>query len=144
MDLFHSAAFGAYSLFATAICILLVSIDMFGGVLLPRGKIAPQTQDAGTAANGREVDGYARVMAAHRNAIANIIPFLLIMLLDVLLGASVRSIIILCGIFATMRLAHVIAHIRGIQPWRTVVWLAAQLCLFVAMFQVVHAALAIA
>jgi microsomal prostaglandin-E synthase 1 len=141
MDLFHSAAFGTYSLFATAICMLLLSIDMFGGILLPRKKTTPQAQDSGTAAKGTQLDGYPRVMAAHRNAVANIVPFLLMMLLNVLLGASTRWVIILCGGFATMRLAHAVAHIRGIQPWRTIVWLAAQLCLFVTMFQVIHAAL---
>jgi uncharacterized MAPEG superfamily protein len=111
--------------------------------LLPRKKTTPQTENEGTAAKGLEVDSYARVMAAHRNAVANIVPFLLVMLLYVLLGASTQWVIILCGVFATMRLAHAIVHIRGIQPWRTIVWLVAQLCLFVAMFQVIHAALTI-
>jgi uncharacterized MAPEG superfamily protein len=143
MSLIHPPAFGAYCLFATALCMLLLSIDMFGGVLLPRKKATPPTQYAGTAAKGVEVDGYNRVMAAHRNAVANIVPFLLMMLLYVLLGASARRVITLCGVFAAMRLAHAIAHIRGIQPWRTIVWLTAQLCLFVAMFQVIHAALTI-
>jgi uncharacterized MAPEG superfamily protein len=143
MDLFHSTAFGTYSLFAIAISTLLLSVDMFGGVLLPRTKNTLTTRGEGTDANGVAIDGPARVMAAHRNAVANIVPFLFVMLLDVLLGASTRSVIILCGVFAAMRFAHAIAHIRGIQPWRTIVWLAAQLCLFVGMFQVVHAAIAL-
>jgi uncharacterized MAPEG superfamily protein len=143
MDLFHSAAFGAYSLFATALCMLLLGIDMFGSVLLPRTEAAPQTKDVKTAPKRGPVDGHARVMAAHRNAMANILPFLVIMLLDVLLGVSRQWVITLCGAFAAMRFAHAIAHVRGIQPWRTIVWLAAQLCLVFAMFQVVHEALTI-
>jgi microsomal prostaglandin-E synthase 1 len=143
MDVFHSTAFGTYSLFAMAITMLLLSIDMFGGVLLPRKKSSLPTKDAATGAQIIAIDGHARVMATHRNAVANIVPFLSIMLLYVLLGASPRWVIMLCGVFAVMRVAHAIAHIRGIQPWRTIVWLAAQLCLFVAMFQVVRASVAI-
>lgn len=138
MGLFLSAAFGTYALFATALCILLMSIDMFGGALLPRTKATPKPEGAAVGP-----DGPARVMAAHRNALANIVPFLFVMLFYVFLGASTPWVMVLCGVFTAMRVAHAIAHIRGLQPWRTIVWLVAQLCVFIAMFQVVHAALVI-
>jgi uncharacterized MAPEG superfamily protein len=143
MDLSHSVTFAIYALFATGLCLLLVSIDSFGGALVPRRKTTLQTDKAGMAATDVVVDGHARVMAAHRNAVANIIPFLVVMLLYLLLGATKNSVIILCSVFAAMRVAHAVTHIRHLQPWRTIVWLVAQLCLFAAMYQVVHAALAI-
>jgi microsomal prostaglandin-E synthase 1 len=145
MEFLHSDAFATYALFAMALIAILTSIDMFGGVLLPRPKKVPISAEAGSRSGGALVspEGPAHMRAVHRNAMANIIPFLLVMLIYVLLGASALWVTILCGVFTAMRLAHAIAHIRTIQPWRTIVWLIAQSCLFVAMFQVIHAALAV-
>ena len=146
MDLIQSVTLGVYALFATSLCILLVSIDLFGRALLPRTKTLPGSAERRTESNpaGGHGDGAARVLAAHRNALANIVPFLVLMFLYVLLGASTRSVLGLCGVFTAMRVAHAIVHIRGVPPpWRTIPWLVAQVCLFVVMFQVARAALAI-
>ena len=44
MVVFHSAAFGTFALFATALCMILVSIDMFGVALLPRKKLIANSE----------------------------------------------------------------------------------------------------
>ena len=143
MDLFHSQAFGFYALFVSALFLILASVDMFGGLILPRSKAAPLPP--APVANGQveraNPQGHARVMAAHRNAMASIIPFTLMMLLYVLLGGDKTWVTVLCGVYTAMRLAHAVTHIRHIQPWRTVVWIVGQFCFFITMFQVVQIAI---
>jgi prostaglandin-E synthase 1 len=146
IDVFHSAAFGTFALFATALCMILVSIDMFGVALLPRKKLIANSEAERSPTNGAGAgppQGPALVMAAHRNAVANVVPFLLMMFLYVLLGASEKWVLGLCGVFIAMRLVHAVAHIRALQPWRTIVWLVGQFCLFTSFVQVARAAFAL-
>jgi uncharacterized MAPEG superfamily protein len=142
MDLFHSQTFGIYALFVAGLCVILSSIDMFGGLLLPRPAASPAEGRPDTKPLESPLpQGYARVMAAHRNAMANIIPFILIMLILVLLGGDKEWVALLCGAYTAMRLVHAVTHIRHLQPWRTIFWILGQFCFFIALFQVVRAAL---
>lgn len=148
MDLWHTAAFGVYTLFATGLCLLLVTIDGLGGGARARSKTTLNREDATTTAKGAALvetdpDGVARVMRAHRNALANVVPFLLVMFFYVALGAPVGWVIALSGVFAAMRVVHALAYIRGIQPWRTISFVVGQSALVVTAVQVVRAALAI-
>jgi uncharacterized MAPEG superfamily protein len=142
MDLFHSQSFGIFALFVSGLLVILSSIDMFGGLLLPRAGASPTAGKQNTkAVESPPPQGDARVMAAHRNAMANIIPFVLIMLVFVLLGGDKEWITLLCGVYTAMRLAHAVTHIRHLQPWRTIVWILGQFCFFITLFQVVRGAL---
>ena len=149
MDLFHSAAFGIYAIFATALCLLLMSIDGIGGAFRAGSKTTPNPEDVSTTSKGAKVveldpDGVARVMRAHRNALANVIPFLIVTLLYVALGATSQWILLLCAVFTAARVLHAIVYIRGVQPWRTLAFVVGQACTVIAAVQVVRAALVFA
>jgi uncharacterized membrane protein YecN with MAPEG domain len=147
MDL-HSRAFALYALFAVALSARLLVIDASSGAVRSRSKTTPNREDAGTVAKGAAVvdadpDEVARVMRAHRNAGANVVPFLVLMFVYVALGATAGWVLILCGVFTAMRLAHAVVYIRALQPWRTLSFVVGQLCNAVAAVQIVRAALAL-
>ena len=148
MDLFHSTPFGIYALFATGLCALLLGIDGASGGARVKSKLVVNPEDSSTVAKGAdfsetEAAAVARVMRAHRNATANIIPFLIVMFLYVALGATSTWVLALCGVFAFARVVHAFAYIGAKQPFRTLSFVIGQLCTLVAAIQVVRAALGV-
>ncbi len=148
MDLWHSPPFGIYALFATGLCLLLLGIDGAGGVVRTRSKTAVNVEDTSTVAKGAKLvesdpEGVARVMRAHRNALANVIPFLLVMFFYVALGATATAVLVLCATFSVARLVHAVAYIRAVQPFRTLFFVIGQICTVVAAVQVARAAIAL-
>ncbi len=146
MDLFHSPAFGTFALFAAALSVLLLLIDALGGGVRAGTKTTPNAEDARSVARGaaltpQDPEQVARVMRAHRNALANIVPFLIVMLLYVAVGASAKWVLALCGVFTAMRLVHAIAYIKAVQPWRTASFVVGQVCTLIAVVQVVRMAI---
>ena len=145
VDLFHTRAFGLYALFAAGLSVLLLVIDASSGGFRVRSKTTLNKEDTGTTGAKLVVEdpeGVARVMRAHRNAIANILPFLVVMFLYVALGAPAEWVLGLSGVFTAMRVAHAVTYIVGIQPWRTVSFAIGQLCLGITIVQVIRAAIA--
>lgn len=65
-----------------------------------------------------------RVLRAHRNAVDNIVPFLVVALLFVYLGATPLAAAVTFGSFVLARLVHSFAYLRAIQPLRTVSFVA--------------------
>jgi uncharacterized MAPEG superfamily protein len=145
MDL-HSRAFALYALFAVTLSTLLLVVDASSGAVRSKSRTTPNPEDVRSVSKGAKVvetdpDAVARVMRAHRNALANIVPFLIVMFVYVALGATAQWVLILCGVFTAMRLTHALAYIGAIQPWRTVSFAVGQLCIGVAAIQVVRAAI---
>jgi len=109
VTLFSTIEFSIYAAFATALCLLLVTVDTFGGIFRARTKTTPNQEDAlfdlfkGSKVVVDDPDGVARVMRAHRNALSNIVPFLILMWLYVMLGATTTWVVALCG--ASLRCA---------------------------------------
>jgi uncharacterized MAPEG superfamily protein len=146
MDLWHTPSFAIYSLFATGLCLFVMSIDGLGGGFRAKSKTTPNVEDASTVAKGAKVvetdpEQVARVMRAHRNAFANIIPFLLVMFFYVAVGASTQWVLILCGAYSALRVIHAIAYINGKQPFRTLSFVLSQTVTVVAAIQVVRIAI---
>lgn len=145
MPLFQTPAFAMYALFAVALCVLLVLIDSAGGGFRARSKTTPNAEDVRSVSKGAALvptdpEEVARVMRAHRNALANVVPFLFVMFLYVALGASTTWVLGLCGVFTAMRVTHAIVYINGLQPWRTLSFVVGQTCTGIAVIQVVRAA----
>lgn len=121
-----------YSLFVVVLSVLLIGIDSGGGVARAKSKTALNEEDTSTVAKGAKLvdadpDGVARVMRAHRNALANVVPFLLITLMWVLMGATPKHVLWVCSAFTGLRLVHAIAYVSAKQPWRTVSFTLGQL-----------------
>ncbi|HVC45330.1 MAG TPA: MAPEG family protein [Candidatus Binataceae bacterium] len=63
-----------------------------------------------------------RASRAWRNDLENIPIFLILAGIYVAAGLSGRAFAWYCGIFTVMRILHTYTYIKGIQPWRTVVY----------------------
>ncbi len=148
MDLWHTKPFATYALVATTLCILMIIIDSVGGGTRAGSKTTPNAEDASTTSKGAKVvpsdpEKVARVMRAHRNALANIVPFLFVMFLYVALGATQTWVLALGGAFTVARAVHALVYIKGLQPWRTLAFSVGQVCTIIAAVQVVRAAIAL-
>lgn len=64
-------------------------------------------------------DRTARFRRAHRNALENIPLFLITGLLLPILGVSLHVAVSLYAVFVVARLAHTVAYVAEVQPWRT-------------------------
>ncbi len=123
-NLAANPAFVAY-----AVSLLVLSLNMlvlwaYSGGVRGKTKTTPNEEDARTVASGStvvEVDPpeVARVLRAHRNATANIVPFAILGLVFVLAGGSGTAATIIFGVFTAARLAHSFAYLNAKQPWRT-------------------------
>jgi uncharacterized MAPEG superfamily protein len=148
MDLFSTPPFATFALFSAALCVLLILIDSAGGGVRASTKTTLNPEDVSTVSKGAKLvdadpERVARVMRAHRNALANIIPFWIVMFLYVALGATQSWVLGLSGVFLGARVVHAAVYIRGVQPWRTISFVVGQTCTGVAVVQVIRAALAL-
>jgi uncharacterized MAPEG superfamily protein len=125
VSLTHDPAFVAY-----AVCMLVLSANLiflwvYSGAVRGGTKTTPNPEDARTIARGvtvAEIDppAVARVLRAHKNAMANIFPFAALGLVFVLAGGSALAAEVIFGVFAFARLAHSFAYLAGKQPWRSI------------------------
>ncbi len=138
-----------YALFAAALVTLLFAIDLASGLLRVRSGTTPNPEDAVTVRRGATLsatdpEAVARAARAHRNAMANVLPFLLSMFLWVILGAPRPWVLYVSAIFTGARVVHAIAYLAGVQPWRSLAFAVGFGCFVVTLVQLVRAALALA
>jgi uncharacterized MAPEG superfamily protein len=145
-DLVYRPAFYVYALFAVGLSTLLLALDGGGGVARAFSKTSPNPEDLTTVSKGAKLaeqdpETVARVMRAHRNALANVVPFLLLTLVYVLMGATAKHVLWVMSAFSAARLVHAIVYVRAKQPWRTLSFVVGQLCTGVVAVRIVIAAI---
>ena len=128
MDLAHTPAFSAYVVTAIVLCLNLLVLWNYSGLVRGGTKTVMNEEDAATVAKGSAMvatdpPAVARVLRAHQNATANVVPFLILGFLYVLLGPSTTAAVIIFATFTVARLLHSVAYVRGLQPWRTVAFI---------------------
>jgi len=64
----------------------------------------------------------SRVLRAHRNTVDNTVPFLLLAFAFASLGPSALEAQILLYGFTVARLAYSVCYLKGLQPWRTIMY----------------------
>ena len=119
-------SFVVYVCAALVLCLNLLFLWIYSGVVRGKVKIAINPEDAalfGAPLSLTEPPEIARVLRAHANAQAMILPFLLLGLLFVLAGGSFWVCVVLFGGFTLARLAHSTAYLAARQPWRTVAFI---------------------
>jgi uncharacterized MAPEG superfamily protein len=124
MTLAANPAFVAYASCLLALCLNMLLLWGYSGAVRGKTKTTPNEEDARTVARGAhvvEVDppDVARVLRAHKNAMANIVPFAILGLVYVLAGGSGTVAWILFGVFTAARVTHTFAYLGARQPWRT-------------------------
>jgi prostaglandin-E synthase 1 len=119
-----SPAFVAYAVSLIVLSLNMLLLWAYSGAVRGKTKTTPNKEDSTTVANGSkvlEVDPpeVARVLRAHKNAMANIVPFAILGLVFVLAGGSATVAWVVFGVFTGARLAHTFAYLNAKQPWRT-------------------------
>ena len=123
-----------YLLTTVAIALHMVLLDAYSGFVRARSRTVVNPEDLSVTGNGtqlvdRDPPAVARVLRAHRNLLANAIPFALLGLGWVLTGASFTWALVLFGTFVVARLIHTLAYVSEKQPWRTASFVVGQLAL---------------
>src|SRR5205823_5721123 len=94
-ELTHAPAFVAYAVSAALLCLNLYGLWLFSGLTRNRTRTLINPEDtrllSGRSIVERDPPEVARVLRAHANAMANILPFLILGFLYVLLRARSRS-----------------------------------------------------
>jgi prostaglandin-E synthase 1 len=113
-------AFVAYVISAIILSLNLLLLWAYSGVVRGKAKSTPNEEDAKTIKlSVTEPPEIARVLRAHANAMANIVPFLVLALVYVLAGGSAMAAQVIFGVFTAARIAHSFAYLGGKQPWRS-------------------------
>lgn len=119
-------SFPGFRLFALCTIILVLkmhAVGVYTGVVRGKAKVATNAEDA-KAFGSQHVDNeppeVLRVLRAHRNDLENIPAFLFLGLLAVLLNAPALGLRISLIAFTAARVAHSIAYLRAMQPWRSI------------------------
>ncbi len=71
---------------------------------------------------GIDVPDVARVMRAHRNLIESLLPFSMLGLIYVLSGAPLLGAQVCFIAFTAARVLHTIVYLKGLQPFRTMMF----------------------
>lgn len=122
-------AFFPYALAAVVLSLNILGLWVKSGFTRAKTRTVMNPEDAASVARGsslveRDPPDVARVLRAHRNAVDNIVPFLVLGLLYVALGGSALVMWIAAGAFVVFRIAHSIAYVTEKQPYRTLAFVA--------------------
>ncbi len=120
-NLASNPAFLAYAASLLVLSLNLLVLWAYSGAVRGKTQTTPNEED--TARGSKLVPDHppevARVLRAHSNAMANIVPFAILGLVFVLAGGSGTAAAAIFGVFTFARLAHSFAYLGGKQPWRT-------------------------
>lgn len=116
-------SFAIYGLSMVVLCLNILGLWTYSGVVRAGSKTAMNPEDARSAKiEVVEADppAVARVLRAHRNAVDNIVPFAILAFVFVAMGATPMLTAIFCGAFTFFRLAHSFSYLGQKQPWRSI------------------------
>jgi prostaglandin-E synthase 1 len=115
--------FKLYAVCAIILVLKMNAVGIYTGVTRSRLKVAMNPEDAarfGAQVAATEHPEVERVLRAHRNDVENIPTFLILGLIAILAGAPVLGLQICFIAFTVARVAHSVAYLKALQPWRSV------------------------
>ncbi len=140
MNLLSNPVFVAYAIACVALSCNLMFLWAYSGAARSKIKSTPNPEDT-TRFNAALADvdppAIARVLRAHANAQASIVPFLALGLVYVLAGGPLSPAVYYFSIFTVARWLHSWAYLVGRQPLRTISFVVASLPLLALMVHVV-------
>jgi microsomal prostaglandin-E synthase 1 len=124
INLAAQPAFVAYAVSLLVLSLNLLVLWAYSGAVRAKTRTTPNREDVGTVAKSAQLvetdpPEVARVLRAHKNALANSVPFAILGLVFVLAGASGTAAWAIFGVFTVARIVHSVAYLREKQPWRT-------------------------
>lgn len=136
----HSSVFVAWAAACVVLCCNLLVLWGLSGAMRNKVRSTPNAEDVplfgGTLAEA-EPPEIARMLRAHANAQASILPFLLLGLVYVLADGPAAAGTAYFTTFCVARLLHSWAYVTARQPWRTVSFVLGTLMTFVLMIHAV-------
>jgi prostaglandin-E synthase 1 len=139
-DYLNNPVFQIYTISCLVLCLNLLFLWGYSGAVRAKVMKTPNEEDVSQFGGAlAEIDPppIARVLRAHRNAQANIYPFLLLGLVFVLMGGTRAHALILFGTFTVARLVHSFVYLKAMQPWRTVFFTIGGLATIALMLDIV-------
>lgn len=120
----QNQAFLAFAITAVLLSLNVYVLWAYSSVVRRRTKTTPNPEDTTTVSTGFELAAadppeVARVLRAHTNSVVNTLPFLVLALTYVLLGAPPAAAWILFGGFTLARLGYSWCYLQAVQPWRS-------------------------
>ena len=140
MNLLNNPAFVAYAVACVLLSCNLIFLWAYSGAARNKAKSTPNAEDAvrfGAALSDSEPSHIARVLRAHANAQASIVPFLALGLVYVLAGGPGGPAVAYCSVFVLARWLHSWAYLGARQPLRTICFTVAALALLLLLGHVV-------
>ena len=136
-ELSMNPAFHAYVAASLALMLNVLFLWVYSGVVRSRTKTVVNAEDSKVAKGAGLVDAdppeVARVLRAHRNAVDNILPFLVSGLLFVIVGGGVKAALVIFPAFVVFRVLHSYAYLQAKQPFRTLAFVAGLVTTLVLM-----------
>lgn len=137
--LLHSSVFVVWAAACVVLCCNLLLLWMLSGAMRKKVRSTPNAEDVplfgGTLAEA-EPPAIARVLRAHANAQASILPFLFLGLAFVLADGPAAAGTAYFATFCVARLAHSWTYVTARQPWRSVSFVTGALVTLVLMIHV--------
>ncbi|NOY94103.1 MAG: MAPEG family protein [Deltaproteobacteria bacterium] len=142
-EFLDSMAFRVFAAVSAALVLKLVGLAYLTGIgrMREQGYANPEDAKLFKGQTG-EQEFTQRVQRAHRNSLENEPLFILLGLLWVFLGAHTGTIQIYAYTFFFARVVHSLTYLLKLQPWRTLSYGVASLCLIGMSVQVLMAAFA--
>jgi prostaglandin-E synthase 1 len=144
-DLSHNPAFAPYAVSAALLCLNLYGLWLWSGLVRNRTRTLRNPEDihllSGRTIVEHDPPEVERVLRAHANSMANVLPFLVLGFLYVLLGAGRTGALAYFGVFTLARYVYSVAYVARLQPWRTVSFLVGLLASIGLVVQVLLRAL---
>jgi prostaglandin-E synthase 1 len=135
----NNPVFVVYAIACLVLCANLIFLWAYSGATRGKTKTAMNEEDAaqfGGSLTELDPPPVARILRAHRNAQANIYPFLFLGLVFLLAGGGAATAKILFTIFTIARLLHTWAYLKGRQPWRTIFFIVGGLTTIALMLDI--------
>ena len=140
MNLLNNPTFVAYALACVALSCNLMFLWAYSGAARNKAKSTPNSEDTTRFASTlADIDPpeIARVLRAHANAQASIVPFLALGLVYVLAGGQLGAAAVYFTVFTVARWLHSWAYLGARQPLRTIFFVVASLPLLALTVHVV-------
>lgn len=139
-ELRRNPAFAVYAVSTALLCLNLLGLWMWSGLVRSGTRTMMNPEDGkllpGRPLVERDPPEVARVLRAHANGMANVVPFLFLGFLYVLLGAGRTGALAYFGTFTLARYLYSVSYVAGLQPWRTISFLLGLLALIGLIVQV--------
>ena len=139
-DISNDPAFRTYATCAGILAIKMLLTGNYTSMMRMKNKAFVNPEDAGNfggQASEIEHPAVAHALRIQRNDMENILPFFAIALAYVLKGASASAVWWYCWTFTIARLAHWVAYLNHLQPWRAICYFIGYACIVGMAIQVI-------